>query len=68
MLASIYAFQGMDMLNGTFYRFSDFWINEFPWVFYSTEFTFFLWGQRFTFFSGFLLILTRGLREKTCGI
>ena len=53
MLASIYAFQGMEMLNGTFYRFSDFWINEFPWVFYSTEFTFFLWGPAIYFFFRF---------------
>ena len=50
VLACIYAFQGLEMLNGTFYRFADFWMNEFPWVFYSTEFTFFLWGPAIYFF------------------
>lgn len=50
MLGWIYAFQGMEMLNGTFYRFADFWINQFPWVFYLTEFTFFLWGPAIYFF------------------
>lgn len=50
ILACIYAFQSMEMLNGTFYRFWDFWVSEFPWVFYSTEFTFFLWGPAIYFF------------------
>lgn len=53
MLAAIYAFQGLEMLNGTFYRFADFWVNKFPWVFYSTEITFFLWGPAIYFFIRF---------------
>lgn len=50
LLASVYAFQALESLNGTFYRFSEFWINKFPWVFYSTEFTFFLWGPAIYYF------------------
>jgi AraC-like DNA-binding protein len=50
ILACIFGFQALEALNGTFYRFANFWINEFPWVFYTTEFTFFLWGPAIYYF------------------
>ena len=53
MLAAIYGFQGLEMLNGTFYRFKDFWASDYPWVFYTTEVTFFLWGPAIYFFFRF---------------
>lgn len=50
MLACIYGFQALETLNGTFYRFFAFWSTNHPWVFYTTEFTFFLWGPAMYYF------------------
>lgn len=49
-LGSIYGFQALEKLNSTFYRFPEFWMNDYPWVFYTTETTFFLWGPAIYFF------------------
>ena len=50
MLAAIYGFQALETLNSAFYRFADFWIGQFPWVYYTTEFSFFLWGPAMYYF------------------
>ena len=64
LLASVYSFQALEILNGTFYRFADFWINQFPWVFYSTEFTFFLWGPAIYYFFKYSINSNFQLRKK----
>ena len=68
MLAAIYAFQGLEMLNGTFYSFADFWVNKFPWVFYSTEITFSFGDLQFIFSSVFLLIPITYFKKEIYGI
>lgn len=44
LLAIVIGIQALELLNSAFYRFPNFWKNQYPEVFYSTEFTFFLWG------------------------
>lgn len=50
LLAVIYFFQALEMMNSMFYLFWDYWHLQHPWVFYSTEFMFFLWGPAIYFF------------------
>lgn len=42
-------FQAFELLNALFYRFFDYWI-DYPFVFYTTEITFFLWGPFIYFY------------------
>ena len=44
LLAIVITIQALELLNATFYRFPLFWKNQYPEAFYTTEFTFFLWG------------------------
>ena len=55
LLGLVYTYQALESLNGTFYRFFDYWSIEFPWVFYSTEITFFLCGPTIFFFFRFAI-------------
>lgn len=64
LLALIYLFQGMEMLNAAFYRYFDYWAFQFPWVFYLTEFTFFLWGPAIYFFFLISIKPSTELRKK----
>jgi len=50
ILATIISFQAMELLNGSFYGSFNFWVKNYPWLFYTTEFTFFLWGPALYFF------------------
>lgn len=64
LLGLVYAYQALEALNASFYRFFDFWAHQFPWVFYTTEITFFLWGPTIYFFFKIALDTSFRLRKK----
>jgi len=46
----IIGFFALEALNSSFFRFYEFWMHEYPWVFFTTEFTFYLWGPILYYF------------------